>query len=289
MKNYLLKTSLAISLFVFYGFADAQNIIFEDPNFKARLIILGIDTDGDGEISQEEAKDIISLQLIENNLDITSVQGIEYFTELLGFGCSNSSITTLDVSGNTKLWDLNCYSNQHLVSLNASNNIDLKTLNCRGNKLTTLDLSNNKNLQYLDCKDNQLVYINMKNGINESFYDFSNNPNLAFICVDPSQLAEIQNYVTTNNIGNNPLVTTDCSLYMTTQETTKNKISVYPNPVKDILTIKNEQLKIKSAKIFDMNGKLVKVFSGNSVDVSDLQKGNYLLSIDNQIFKIIKE
>jgi uncharacterized delta-60 repeat protein len=79
------------------------------------------------------------------------------------------------------------------------------------------------------------------------------------------------------------------SITLTVSETEKTKISISPNPVKDILTIENGKWKVENAKIYDMQGKLVKIFSGNSVNVSDLQKGNYILNIDNQSFKFIKE
>jgi hypothetical protein len=61
---------------------------------------------------------------------------------------------------------------------------------------------------------------------------------------------------------------------------------LYPNPVKNMLTIKE---KVKNAKMYDVSGKLVKTFSGNSVDVSSLQKGTYMVQIENKTFKIIKE
>jgi hypothetical protein len=66
-------------------------------------------------------------------------------------------------------------------------------------------------------------------------------------------------------------------------------ITLFPNPVKGILTIEGGKLKIENARIYDLSGKLVKTFSGNSVNVSDLQKGTYLLMIDGKSFKFIKQ
>jgi hypothetical protein len=195
--------------------------------------------------------------------------------------------------------------------------------------------------------------------------------------VDENQLQELQDFVTTNNIGNNPTITSDCSLaplevleiedtsvllhwqpieaaknvstynieYRTvantnwtlisniigtsyllenlnpgteyawrlypigaadespingpnfttsglagTQEISNTKISVYPNPVKDVLTIQSSEFKnSRFAEIYDLSGKLIKTFTGNSTDVSALQKGVYILNIDNQSVKFIKE
>lgn len=75
----------------------------------------------------------------------------------------------------------------------------------------------------------------------------------------------------------------------------KNNISIYPNPVKDILYIKGIG-KIEKAEIYNMVGQ--KVISLNSledkVDVSSLSKGNYILQLFvkgevSQNFKFIKQ
>ncbi|MCL8536097.1 choice-of-anchor J domain-containing protein [Chryseobacterium gallinarum] len=79
-------------------------------------------------------------------------------------------------------------------------------------------------------------------------------------------------------------------------DVTKHKASVYPNPVKDILTIKSEG-KISEISLFDLTGKLQKKEKMNSanatINVSDLSTGNYLLKIKEEgkekIYKIIKE
>jgi Leucine-rich repeat (LRR) protein len=207
--------------------------------------------------------------------------------DLYSLYCSKNQLTTLDVSNNLNLKYLICSNNQ-FTTLDVSNNPNLYSLYCYNNQFTSLNFSNNPNLKFLYCENNQqLTSLFMKNGINITYYTFTNTPNLSFICCNPNQLAEIKNYVTTNHIGNNPVVTSDCLL--STQETSKNKIYIYPNPVKDILTIENGKLKVENAKIYDMNGKLVKTFTENSVNVSDLQKGNYILNIDNQSFKFIKQ
>jgi len=61
-----------------------------------------------------------------------------------------------------------------------------------------------------------------------------------------------------------------------------DKIKIYPNPVKDHLFLSSD-LKISTISVIDMSGKHIKTFSGKSehYDVSDLQKGVYLLLIDN--------
>ncbi|MFC0345320.1 T9SS type A sorting domain-containing protein [Epilithonimonas hispanica] len=60
----------------------------------------------------------------------------------------------------------------------------------------------------------------------------------------------------------------------------KNLI-LYPNPVKDILHFSEE---VSNVRITDLSGKVVKQTSakGESVDVSKLPKGNYLLSFNSK-------
>lgn len=67
-----------------------------------------------------------------------------------------------------------------------------------------------------------------------------------------------------------------------TNETTYDDIllSVYPNPVKDMLNIKTDK-KIKSVQIFDASGKLINArLNGNQIDVKSLSPGNYIINIE---------
>ena len=57
------------------------------------------------------------------------------------------------------------------------------------------------------------------------------------------------------------------------------KLSVYPNPATDVLTI-NSQTKVKGAKIYDITGKQTNVsLQGNQVEVRNLAKGVYILNV----------
>ncbi|MDR2207297.1 MAG: endonuclease [Flavobacteriaceae bacterium] len=76
----------------------------------------------------------------------------------------------------------------------------------------------------------------------------------------------------------------------TNENIIENNFTIVPNPVKDILTIQGSGFKnSRLAEIYDISGKIVKTFSGNSTDVSDLQKGIYILKVNNQTLKFIKK
>ena len=74
---------------------------------------------------------------------------------LIDLDCSNTQLTTLDVSNSTALTKLSCSSNQ-LTTLDVSKNTALEKLDCYNNQLTSLVLNNNDALYSLDCTNNQL-------------------------------------------------------------------------------------------------------------------------------------
>ncbi|MDE7373795.1 MAG: hypothetical protein K2M86_00460, partial [Odoribacter sp.] len=109
-------------------------------------------------ITVGEVDEISSLYL--NDSQLTSLQGIEYFTALTELECNNNQLTTLDVSKNTKLRSLQCYLNQ-LTTLDISQNTALLQLECYINQLTMLDVSKNTALMYLTCHCNQLTTLDV--------------------------------------------------------------------------------------------------------------------------------
>jgi len=194
MKNSCNILIQLILSFLALNFAKAQNIQFEDANFKAELLkaspengiardangnTVMIDTNGDGEISQAEALNIDwliidgwsfysdKLQPVDS-LQITSMKGIEYFTNLTMLHCRNLYLLkSLDVSALTKLKELNCsswfYRNRYpigtLSSLVLPKTATLESLDCSSTSISSLDfLLGIPNLKKLD-----LSYLNIEN------------------------------------------------------------------------------------------------------------------------------
>ena len=91
--------------------------------------------------------------------DIESLQGIEYFTELLELECEDNLITALDLSANTRLTSLDCSYNE-LTQLSLAGLSDLTDLSCEGNPLTELDVSAQK-LEYLYCQGTSLPALDL--------------------------------------------------------------------------------------------------------------------------------
>ena len=153
-------------------------VYIPDNNFKTYLVG-EFDTNSDGEISLAEAEEVKEINIAASLLQVKSMAGIEYFTNLEKLDCSFNRITTLDLAGNSKLTSVNVSnnkltsltlpasvtsvdaSNNQLTSLDVSKATALTQLNINSNKLTTLNVGQNKALQTLKCNDNDLVAIDV--------------------------------------------------------------------------------------------------------------------------------
>ena len=130
------------------------------PDVEFREYVKVFDSNKSGELSLKELADVTSIDVYDMN--ISSLKGIECFSALTSLDCECNSLTSLDLSHNTKLTTLDCSENK-LTSLDLSHNTKLTTLYCRENKLTSLDLSRNTELEGLECDDNELTSLNVSN------------------------------------------------------------------------------------------------------------------------------
>ena len=175
---------------------------FPDDNFREYL--LGQDYGKDGVLTEREIMNITEMDVYD--MEISSLQGIEYFTALTVLDCDDNELTTLDISKNTALVTLYCSMN-YLTSLDITNNVALVYLDCYDNELTSLDVSKNTALESLDCEENKLTTLDVSRcteleslacGYNElTQLDISNLTYLEYLyCYD--------NYITTLDVSNNP-------------------------------------------------------------------------------------
>jgi hypothetical protein len=152
------KLLLILLCLPFIGFG--QNVNIPDAIFKASLVgSVGINTNGDSEIQVSEAN-LYNGPIWCNNMNISDLTGIEYFTALTTLYCQDNQLTSLDVSTNTALEVLRCHNNQ-LTSLDVSQNTALTVLECSQNNLTTLDVSQNTALTELECDQNNLTTLDV--------------------------------------------------------------------------------------------------------------------------------
>lgn len=149
----------------------AQIINIPDADFKAILLAANaqtnfniakdlagnpatIDVNNDGEIQVSEALQISYISTVGLGNNVSSILGIEYFTNLTEIQIIQSIITNVDLSAN----------------------INLTKVTLSNNNLTTIDLLNNNNINYLELSDTQITSLNLSNLAQLQFLGIYNLP-----------------------------------------------------------------------------------------------------------------
>jgi len=97
-----------------------------------------------------------------------------YGENIMRLSFPNSQVTSMDISENDALTQLDCNDNQ-LKTLNVNKNTALIKMDCCNNQLTALDVSKNTALKDLFCSGNQIVELDMKSNTNLTQLNCSNN------------------------------------------------------------------------------------------------------------------
>ncbi len=210
------------------------------------------------------------------SLDVTKNTALTYLN------CTVNQLTSLDVTKNTALTTLYCNQNQ-LTSLDVSKNTALTDLRCSFNQLTSLDVNKNTALTRLDCNNNSLTSLDVKNGQNNKIttFDARNNPNLTCIQVDDASASHTgwQKDATAS-------YSEGCSGTLSATDINKQEVTLYPNPVKEVLHFSEE---VSNIRITDLSGRTVKQIStkGKSVNVANLANGVYIVTATTKAGKVI--
>ena len=198
---------------------------FPDEAFR-NWVLQNVSGASDGFLTDEEIANVTNI--ICNSKNITSLQGVEFFTALVYLNCESNLLASLDVSKNTALTTLSCYSNQ-LTSLDVSQNTALEELYCPSNQLTSLDVSKNMALTNLSCSTNQLTSLDVsKNTALKTLYCSSNQ--LPYLDVSKNIALEIlyceSNQLTGLDVSKNTaLIKLSCSSnQLTTLDVSMNTV-----------------------------------------------------------------
>lgn len=175
-----MKNTLRYVFLLFSCAAIAQEIVVPDTNFKAKLLA----SSTINVVAKNAGGNAIAIDA-NGDGSITESEALE--------------VHWLDVSASA------IGSLEGVVYFE-----NLKELYCYDNYMTTLDLSRNRNLELLSCSDNGLETLFIKNGKNETFPlgNWMGNPNLAYICADESQVADL---TATYNVPNTVQVNSYCT------------------------------------------------------------------------------
>ncbi len=283
-------------------------------SFLLALIQEGVDTDGDSQISKEEAESVDYLNVA--GYDITDIRGIEAFVNLDTLFCGDNYFASLDLSANPNLKYLDCSGHPFITvtplqTLNLSGCTELTYLNCSSSNLTGLDLSGCTSLTHLDCSYNQLTYLDLSANTGLEYLNCAANP---LSCLDlrnntligsgngdntrldlgymPS-LKEVCVWTTPfpppgmeiNSTGSENLYFTENCSGCTTgvEEFPGSDIQVFPNPTTGFITIRSAQPATMTMEIASPGGQLIssQEIEGSTLqlDLSSFPKGVYFITI----------
>ena len=226
-------------------------------------------------------------------------------TELISLYCQQNSISSLNLGGNTKLRILFCYENA-LNSLDVSKCTQLEWLYCADNPISTLDISHNKHLNTLYCYGNSFttaalddIYCSLPDRKGKSKGDIA--PLLNASSADKSKVlatngnnAAVRGWKAIYYEGNSEVTgftgTHQCGGSTSIDEAKGlPALAVYPNPVKDVLNIATDK-PVHSIRIYNVYGTEVShATDTNSIDLSHLPAGVYMVRADGKATRIIKE
>ena len=137
------------------------------------------------------------------------------------------------------------------------------------------------------------------NGVEKGTIPYNNtitNTTISNINISGNITISIQSNNTTDNRVAFDDLSWNCYNGLGTDETTVNKFSIYPNPVKNnTLFVNGKNIeKINRLEIYNMNGILVQVIekpfnNKNYITLKNPTKGMYLLKFDNNSFKFLVE
>ena len=213
---YIPSTNVAI---------DSNN--FPDAVFRT-YVLDNFDTMGsDGILNTTELEAVTAIDVHE--FGITNLKGIEHFSKLETLIANKNNISTVDVSKNTELKELNL-SNNNLQALNVKQNKKLETLQVDFNsRLTALDVTENIQLSELNCANCKLSAVNVSKNTKLTKLSCGSNYNVTKLDVSACELLT-ELYCQNNKIAtldlthNEELVKVQCNnnllqtLYVTTCE-----------------------------------------------------------------------
>jgi len=292
-QYYILLATLLVSLL---SFSQDPIVNIPDANFKNTLLNDtvadfdgdytydgNVDTNNDGEIQVSEAESVTRLKV--NSKSISSLTGLEYFTNLKELQCASNSLTSLNLNGNVQLEKLLCNTNQ-LSSINLSANTELTSLQCASNSLTSLDVNVNTKLTLLNCTSNLLTGLSINaNTLLTSLYCDSNQ----LSTLDTSANILLKSLVCKNNVitsldvsANTVLTALICSSNQLTSLNVVNNVAITQLQCNSNQLVNlNLSTNIKLMELLCDSNQLASLNVSSNVKLSNFHCiGNQLTSLD---------
>ena len=247
--------------------------------------------------------DLTDFSCSGNYANLTAID-LSHNTQLQRLWCYSNQLTSLDVSKNTQLAYLSCYSNT-LSSLDVSQNTELDWVNCSDNKLSSLDVSKNTKLWFLYCYGNNFstatlddIYCSLpdrkskEKGFIYPVYN-SSSSNHATVLATNKANAIAKNWDVQYYDGDTDIPPTTgtyvCGTLHTdiAEATAEPALTLYPNPVADDVLYLSATA--RTIRIYDMYGtEVAHATDTDRVEVSHLPAGIYTVKADGTVAKMVK-
>lgn len=198
-----------------YTIEASSDVSLPDPAFR-EFILANYDSDGNGKLSQAEAKAITSLDVA--NKGITTLEGVRAMTNLRTLVCDNNLIEgELNLSGLKNLTDLTCGYNRYsklnlagcsgLVNLRANDNYT-SSAGVNTFYMTAIDLTGCSAVKYINLQDNTLSAINLSDcaALEDLHLEINNIKSIDLTHCQKLIWAHIRN----NNLGGGSVDFTKC-------------------------------------------------------------------------------
>lgn len=195
---------------------------------------------------------------------IQDLTGIEKLSNLQVLNLRGNAIESVDLSNNTKIYDL-FISDNKISSINLLNNTELVRLELNNNLLSTIDLSNNTKIKSLHITNNNLIELDLSNNTKiENLYIDRNE----ISTIDISNLKELESFSISANKLQNLNLENNLKLY---------RLLAGQNNLKNINLEKNTNLEYINLS----NNYLSKIDITNNSELTYLNAGNDRYYTDN--------
>lgn len=226
MKKKLLQISASITICITSAISQsfAQKVHVPDDGFEQFLIGKGYDNVMDDSVLVSNINTIKSLEIFANN--IRSLKGIEKFSALEDFRCTNNNITSFEI-GNGELPNLKTLvlNNNSLNSFKIANPNQISSLSINRNLISTIDLSGFTALTFLDVSNNLLKAISLQQNTLLTSINVSSNSLENTFSVET--LTSLKNV----NCSSNKLTAVKIPVNVETLNCAGNNISVFVNDI----------------------------------------------------------
>ena len=158
--------------------------------------------------------------------------------------------------------------------------------------LTSVISANSNNSEWGDISPSGVVAL--KDGSSKTFeFTPSNTYEIESVLVDNENIGKPNSYTFDNITENHTLLVIFKLSPLSTNEINKKNINIYPNPTADRIFVSGNK-KIVALELYNVVGQKILDSNANSLDLTSMPKGNYILKIkteNGEIFssKIIKK